>query len=84
MRSNFWKLSKPQMKIFVKVKPNAREEKIKKIDGTHFEIRVKEPAKEGRANNAVLEQLALIFGISKLRFRIVSGKSSKQKIIEIP
>lgn len=70
------------MKIFVKTKPNAKEEKIKKIDETHFEVWVKEPAEKGKANKAVLKVLAEYFKISKSRFMLVSGKTSKQKIIE--
>ena len=38
------------MKIFVTVKPNAKEERVEKIDDTHFKVSVKEPPTEGRAN----------------------------------
>ena len=71
------------MKVFVKVKPNAKEARVKGVDKTHFDVWVKAPAKEGLANKDVLEQLADIFDVSKVRLRIVSGKSSKHKIIEI-
>ncbi|MBI2577789.1 MAG: DUF167 domain-containing protein [Candidatus Wildermuthbacteria bacterium] len=71
------------MKIFVKAKPNAREEKIEKVDETHFIVSVKEPPKDGRANWAVTRALAGYFGISAARVNIVSGHSSRQKIVEI-
>lgn len=71
------------MKIFVKVKPRAKEAKVKKIDQIHFEVWVKEPAAEGLANDAILMALAKNFNVSKLRFKIVSGKSSRQKMIEV-
>lgn len=71
------------MKFFIKVKSGAKEAKIKKISETNFEIWVKEPAKDGKANRAVVEALAEYLKISKSRFEIISGKTSKQKIIEI-
>ncbi len=71
------------MKVFVKTKPNAKEEKIKKIDETHFDVWVKEPPKDGKANQAVIRVLAEYFNIAPSRTRIISGFASKQKICEI-
>ena len=41
------------MKISVKVKPGAREEYIKEIGEGNFELSVKEPPVQGKANRAV-------------------------------
>jgi hypothetical protein len=71
------------MKIFVKVKPKAKENKIEKIDENHFKVSVKEPPVGGKANLAVVENLARYFKISKAKIRIVSGQTSRNKIIEI-
>lgn len=78
------------MKIFVKVKPNAKIEKVEKISeqlfgkkGVNFKVWVREPAKEDKANEAVIKILAKYFGVSKSAINIVSGSASKQKIIEI-
>ena len=71
------------MKIFVKVKPAAKEEKVEKINETTFYVEVKEPPVEGRANMAVIRALADYFGVPQLNVRIVSGFTSKMKIIEI-
>lgn len=71
------------MKIFVKVKPGAREEKIEKISDTQFAISVKEPAKKGRANYAVGAVLAGHFSVPFSRVRLVSGFSSRQKVFEV-
>jgi len=70
------------MKIFVFVKPNAKENRVEKTDDTHFNIAVKEPPIQGRANRAVIEALAEYLGINKSALRIVSGHTSRQKIIE--
>lgn len=71
------------MKIFVKVKPSAKEERIEKIDETHYRISVKEPPVNGRANIAVVNSLATFFKTPKSGVRIVSGFASKEKIIEL-
>ena len=71
------------MKIFVAAKPGAREERVEEIDSTHFVVRVKEPAKEGRANWAVQRVLAKHLGIAPSHLRLLSGASSRQKVFEI-
>ncbi len=71
------------MKIFVKVKPAAKENKVEKIDEINFNVQVKEPPVEGRANIAVIKALADYFGISQFDVRIVSGFTSRLKTIEI-
>lgn len=71
------------MKIFVKVKPNSKIEKIEQIDKDHFIISVKEPPIEGMANRAVIRALADYFKISPYQIDIIFGRTSRQKIIEI-
>ncbi len=72
------------MKIFVKVKPNSKTEGVKKIDPTHFEVRVKTPPIEGKANAAAISALARHLGIPRSRIKILAGAKSKQKVFEIP
>lgn len=71
------------MKIFVKAKPNSKIESIKKFSETNFEICVKEPPVRGQANAAIIWALAKHFKISPSRVKIISGYTSRQKIIEI-
>ena len=71
------------MKIFVRVKPKAKEEKIEKIDDINFRAQVKEPPEKGRANRAIVKMLADYFNISQSNVRIISGSTSRLKIIEI-
>lgn len=71
------------MKIFVQAKPRAKEEKVIKISDTNFKIWVKEPPEKGRANSAVIKALADYFGINQSNIKIISGSTSKLKIIEI-
>lgn len=71
------------MKIFVKAKPGAKEEKIEKISDTQFIINVKEPSRKGRANYAIAVTLAKHFSAPVSRIRLVSGFSSRQKVFEM-
>ena len=70
------------MKIRVKVVPNSKAEGvIMESDG--FLVRVKEPAKEGKANRAVIKLLAEHFGVSQRQVVISSGFGSRNKVIEV-
>lgn len=71
------------MKIFVQAQPNASEERVEKIDSTHFKIAVKEPPVRGRANQAITRALAAYFNIAPSQARLVTGFSSRQKVFEI-
>ena len=71
------------MKIFVKVKPRAREERVQKIDGINFEVWVRELPEKGKANRAVIKSLADYFKVSQSNIKIISGSVSRLKIIEI-
>jgi uncharacterized protein (TIGR00251 family) len=70
------------MKIQVKVKPNSRTEELSR-EGDSFIIKVKEPPKEGKANQAVIKLLAEHFGVPQSQVRILSGFRSKNKVVEI-
>lgn len=70
------------MKISVKIKPGSREEKVEKIDGI-YKVNVHEIAENGKANGALVKILAEYFDIAKARVKIVSGFTSKNKIMEI-
>jgi len=71
------------MKIFVKAKPMAREEKVERIDDKNFVVSVKEPPEKGKANDAIRNALAVYFKTGTAYVKIVSGHSSRNKIIEI-
>jgi len=72
------------MKIYVKAKPKSKIEFVKKIDTTHYNIAVKEPPIKGKANLAVIKSLAKYFNKSPSQISIISGETSKQKVLEVP
>jgi len=71
------------MKIFVKAKPRAREEKVERIDDSNYVVSVKEPPEKGKANQAIRNALAIYFKTGSSCIKIVSGHGSRSKIIEI-
>lgn len=70
------------MKISVKVVPNSKTEEVVQ-EGDLFLVKVKEPAKEGKANKAVVKVLAKHFRVPQDSVRISSGLRGKNKIVEI-
>lgn len=71
------------MKIYVSVKPNSKQEKVEKASENQFKIWVKEPPVDGKANRAVEAALARYFSVPLSSVRIVSGVSSRRKVLEI-
>ncbi len=71
------------MKIFVKVKAGAAENNIKQLDATHYEVTTTELPVRGRANTAVIKQLAGFLKLPPSLLVITRGQTSKQKTITI-
>ncbi len=71
------------MKLFVSVKPNAKQESIAQLDAAHFSVSVKELPQQGKANHAVMRVLAEHFHVALSRVRLVSGLSSRNKVFDI-
>ena len=71
------------MRIFVKAKPSAKKEEIVQVDDANFVVSVKEPPVKGLANMAIIRALADFFDCPKENIKIISGYTSRQKVIEI-
>lgn len=71
------------MKIFVGVKTRMKLASVKKIDQSHFMVRVKASPEKGKANREVQKLLTEFFKISRDRIFIISGAASPRKVIEI-
>lgn len=71
------------MRISVKVKANSKEEKVSKIALNELAVSVKAPAKEGKANTAVIRLLSEYFDVPKTRLQILRGHKSRNKVLEL-
>ena len=70
------------MKIHVRVKPSSRTEEVSR-ENDSFIVKVKEPPKEGKANQAVIRLLAERFRVPQSHVKILSGFRSRNKVVEI-
>ena len=71
------------MRLFITAKPRAKQEEVIQIDATHFKVSVKEPPVDGRANEGVERAMASFLNIPPSDVRVVSGHTSKKKVIEV-
>ena len=67
----------------VYVQPGTRETEIAGWHGELIKIRIQACASEGRANQAVLSFIAEQLRIRMSRVRLIKGKKSRTKVIEI-
>ncbi|OGM95263.1 hypothetical protein A2524_04355 [Candidatus Wolfebacteria bacterium RIFOXYD12_FULL_48_21] len=71
------------MKIYITVKPNAKETKVEQIGEKEYKVSVKATPVQGRANIAVVNALAEYFKVTKSEVSITGGYFGKKKIVEI-
>ena len=69
-------------RIWVTVKPQAKRQEVKKIADGEYSVSVHAAAREGKANEALIELLADHFSVPKSSIRIVRGKTGRRKLVE--
>lgn len=71
------------MRIILTVKPNSKYEKVEEaLDGS-IKVFIKEPARDGLANNRLVSVLANYYNVHKKDISIVSGLGSRNKLIDV-
>ena len=68
------------MRIEVRAKPNAKKSEILKVENDVYFIALKAAPEKGEANLELVKVLAKYF---KKKARLVSGFTSKRKVVEI-
>jgi hypothetical protein len=71
------------MRLPIRVTPRARKPGIGKAGDGTLVVKVREPAEDGRANEAVITALAVHFGVSERAVTIVHGHGSRRKLVEV-
>jgi uncharacterized protein (TIGR00251 family) len=71
------------MKIAVKVKPQAKQDKVEKTSSDGYTVWVKAKAVEGAANQAAIKILAEYFHTPKSNIALIKGAKSRNKIFEV-
>ncbi len=76
-------MSAAKSRLKLRVSPRSRRPGIAGRHGDAWKVRVAEPPEDGRANEAVLDLLAKTLDLPRSRFALVSGHSSREKIVEL-
>ena len=72
-----------ELKIQVKVKARAKQEKVEKVSEGQYKVWVKAAPEKGKANEAVIGVMSEHLGVPKSRISLVAGQTSTQKVLEI-
>jgi hypothetical protein len=70
--------------LAIRVTPRARRDEIVEVlaDQT-IKVRLTAPPVEGKANEALIEFLAKVLGVSRSRIEIVAGVTGRDKLVSI-
>jgi len=70
-------------RITVKVQPRAKVTRVVGRMENAYRLQVAAPPVDGKANEACIAFLGEVAGVAKSRVRIISGRASRVKIVEI-
>jgi uncharacterized protein len=73
----------PSTRVRLRVSPGASSNAIVGRHGDGWKIRVTAPPEDGKANDAVLRLLADQVGLPQVKLRLISGPSSRDKVVEL-
>ena len=65
------------------IQPGAKKTEVSGVHGDALKIRLSAPPVDGKANAALLEFLAKRLGLAKSATRLISGQTSRRKVVEI-
>jgi uncharacterized protein len=72
------------MKLSIRLTPGASRDGFEgRTEDGAYRVRVQAPPVEGAANRRLVRFLSEKLGIPKTRIRIVAGKSSRRKVLDI-
>ncbi|HDQ98662.1 MAG TPA: DUF167 domain-containing protein [candidate division WOR-3 bacterium] len=72
------------MRIRVTVRPGSRTEGIEERPGGPLLVKVRAPARDGLANEAVIIAVARHYRVPKSRVRLVRGHTGRDKVLDLP
>lgn len=72
-----------RLTLTLHVQPNARRTEFAGLHGDALKVRIAAPATDNRANSELVEFLGDRLGIPKSAVAILSGATSRRKVVEI-
>ncbi|HWJ36385.1 MAG TPA: DUF167 domain-containing protein [Steroidobacteraceae bacterium] len=73
----------PPVRLELYIQPRASKTEVAGMHGGVVKIRIAAPAVENAANRALIDFIAQHLGIAKRCVRVVSGGTSRRKVLEI-
>ena len=73
----------PVTRVAVRVQPNAARSQVVGFQDDVLRVRVAAPAREGRANRALVDLLAESLGVPRSAVTILRGQTSRDKVVEV-
>ena len=70
------------MLLRLKIKPNQRFDKVEKVEND-WQIRLKTPAIDGKANEHLVQYLATILELPQSAIQLTKGLTSRHKTLEV-
>ena len=67
----------------VRATPRAKRNKVQRQPDGSLKVYVTAPPEDGRANEAVIEVLAEFFGVKRRQVEIISGATSRNKVVRV-
>ena len=71
------------VRFAVRVQPRASRSETVGVHGDAMKVRLSAPPVDGAANAALVELIAEVLGVGRRAVRIVSGESSRSKVVEV-
>ena len=71
------------VRLRIKVRPGARQSRVIRKLGEEWKVEIAAPAVDGKANRALVEFLASRWRVPRSAVRIVSGRHSPNKVVEV-
>jgi uncharacterized protein len=71
------------MRVLLHVRAGQRRQSVGGVAGGALAVRVKAPAVDSKANAATLELVAEAFGVRVRQVRLMMGRTSPRKLVEI-
>ena len=81
--NNYFKITGNDIIIKVKIVPGSSKNKIIGVYNDSLKITITAPPVEGKANKKCIAYLAKYFNVAKSKIEIISGQTSKNKLIKI-
>lgn len=73
----------PVVRIRLHIQPGAKRNQVVGLHGEALKVQIKAPPEDGRANAELLGFLAAVLEVSKRDLTLVTGLTSRQKVVEV-